>query len=73
MMCYYIEAVVRHQQHPGVAKFGIALEWGSRGLEFDSRLSDQKKILSNFRQDFSFVLFILHYSTFIIHFGTGFS
>ena len=28
--------------HPGVAKFGIALEWGSRGLEFESRHSDQK-------------------------------
>ena len=30
------------QTHPGVAKFGIALEWGSRGLEFESRHSDQK-------------------------------
>ena len=29
-------------QNPGVAKFGIALEWGSRGLEFESRHSDQK-------------------------------
>ncbi len=28
---------------PGVAKFGIALEWGSRGLEFESRHSDQIK------------------------------
>ena len=28
--------------NPGVAKFGIALEWGSRGLEFESRHSDQK-------------------------------
>ena len=27
-------------QYPGVAKFGIALEWGSRGLEFESRHSD---------------------------------
>ena len=27
--------------YPGVAKFGIALEWGSRGLEFESRHSDQ--------------------------------
>ena len=43
-MCYYIEAVVRHRQHPGVAKFGIALEWGSRGLEFESRHSDQKTV-----------------------------
>ena len=30
------------RQDPGVAKFGIALEWGSRGLEFESRHSDQK-------------------------------
>ena len=30
------------EQYPGVAKFGIALEWGSRGLEFESRHSDQK-------------------------------
>ena len=28
-------------KYPGVAKFGIALEWGSRGLEFESRHSDQ--------------------------------
>ena len=38
-MCYYIEVVRR--RYPGVAKFGIALEWGSRGLEFESRHSDQ--------------------------------
>ena len=28
--------------YPGVAQFGSALEWGSRGREFDSRHSDQK-------------------------------
>ena len=28
-------------QFPGVAQFGSALEWGSRGREFDSRHSDQ--------------------------------
>jgi hypothetical protein len=27
-----------------VAKFGIALEWGSRGLEFESRHSDQNAV-----------------------------
>ena len=27
---------------PGVAQFGSALEWGSRGRGFDSRRSDQK-------------------------------
>ena len=31
------------QAYPGVAKFGIALEWGSRGLEFESRHSDQDR------------------------------
>ena len=30
------------KRNPGVAKFGIALEWGSRGLEFESRHSDQR-------------------------------
>ena len=29
--------------YPGVAKFGIALEWGSRGLEFESRHSDHRR------------------------------
>ena len=29
-------------EYPGVAKFGIALEWGSRGLEFESRHSDHE-------------------------------
>ena len=29
------------RQCPGVAQFGSALEWGSRGREFDSRHSDQ--------------------------------
>ena len=41
-----MDAVLLYQsclrQYPGVAKFGIALEWGSRGLEFESRHSDQK-------------------------------
>ena len=30
-------------QYPGVAKFGIALEWGSRGRWFESSHSDQKR------------------------------
>ena len=29
---------------PGVAKFGIALEWGSRGPEFESRHSDHTNV-----------------------------
>ena len=39
-ICYHI--LVLKSTYPGVAKFGIALEWGSRGLEFESRHSDQK-------------------------------
>ena len=33
---------VADTQHPGLAKFGIALEWGSRGRWFESSNSDQK-------------------------------
>ena len=29
--------------YPGVAQFGSALEWGSRGRWFDSSRSDQKE------------------------------
>ena len=32
------------ERYPGVAKFGIALEWGSRGLEFESQHSDQNAV-----------------------------
>ena len=31
----------RKLKNPGVAKFGIALEWGSRGRWFESSHSDQ--------------------------------
>ena len=41
-VCYYTRALRKRKRNPGVAKFGIALEWGSRGLEFESRHSDQK-------------------------------
>ena len=34
--------------------------------------SAKKKILSIYRQDFLFVFFIFHYSTFIIHLGQDF-
>ena len=30
------------QKDPGLAKFGIALEWGSRGRWFESSHSDQE-------------------------------
>ena len=36
-------AADNRRQCPGVAQFGSALEWGSRGREFDSRHSDQTK------------------------------
>ena len=40
-VCYHTQAVERRKQNPGVAKFGIALEWGSRGRWFESSHSDQ--------------------------------
>ena len=46
-LCYYIQALRKRKQNPGVAKFGIALEWGSRGLEFESRHSDHRKALNS--------------------------
>ena len=36
-----------NKKDPGVAKFGIALEWGSRGPEFESQHSDHKKGLKS--------------------------
>ena len=36
-VCYYTS----RERDPGVAKFGIALEWGSRGRWFESSHSDQ--------------------------------
>ena len=41
-VCYHTQAVERRKQNPGVAKFGIALEWGSRGRWFESSHSDHK-------------------------------
>ena len=43
-MLYYISRLMR-RQNPGVAKFGIALEWGSRGRWFESSHSDQTMII----------------------------
>ena len=47
---------MRHlrQENPGVAKFGIALEWGSRGPEFESQHSDQNKRTSALQMSFYF-------------------
>ena len=36
----------RQSKYPGVATFGIALEWGSRGRWFESSNSDHKKRLA---------------------------
>ena len=42
--CVILTKLIRSaSEYPGVAKFGIALEWGSRGLEFESQHSDQRK------------------------------
>ena len=43
-MWYDIQAVRGQliREYPGVAKFGIALEWGSRGRWFESSHSDQE-------------------------------
>ena len=47
----------------GVAQFGSALEWGSRGRKFDSCHSDQKKLVLNngfflyLNENFAFILF----------------
>lgn len=41
--------------YPGVAQFGSALEWGSRGREFDSRHSDQTPSAEQLGE-FSYVL-----------------
>ena len=45
-VCYLILAdITQSRKHPGVAKFGIALEWGSRGRWFESSHSDHPKSL----------------------------
>ena len=41
LMDIILFAADNRRQCPGVAQFGSALEWGSRGREFDSRHSDQ--------------------------------
>ena len=44
------------EQNPGLAKFGIALEWGSRGRWFESSNSDQ--ICENHLCDSRIFLFV---------------
>ena len=48
-MLYYISRLVR-RRNPGVAKFGIALEWGSRGRWFESSHSDQNVLMKDATQ-----------------------
>ena len=56
--CIFREGVLiylgcRKIEYPGVAKFGIALEWGSRGPEFESRHSDHKSSVFSEKVTFS--------------------
>ncbi len=43
MVIYFLRNDSRKTKYPGVAKFGIALEWGSRGRWFESSHSDQSE------------------------------
>ena len=57
-LCYYIGALretAQKTKYPGVAKFGIALEWGSRGRGFESRHSDQNGVKLRFYPVFFFL------------------
>ena len=60
VLCYYIKVLWGTRKYPGVAKFGIALEWGSRGLEFESRHSDQEQELAYAGSCFFFVWELEH-------------
>ena len=62
-VCYYIRAV-KSIAYPGVAKFGIALEWGSRGRWFESSHSDQGR-----GKRLCFPLFLLRVCVWIIQTG----
>ena len=59
--------------YPGVAQFGSALEWGSRGRWFDSSHSDQNEIIRTLfskwemRSDFLFIWTKLHRETAAAH------
>ena len=52
---YHIRAEKNSEKDPGVAKFGIALEWGSRGPEFESQHSDQSNRSCNRKIAGSFI------------------
>ena len=61
-MLLYRSAQVSGTKYPGVAKFGIALEWGSRGLEFESRHSDQISTMVLIRNHRAFSILIDFYT-----------
>ena len=45
MVIYFLRNGSHKTKYPGVAKFGIALEWGSRGRWFESSHSDHRSVL----------------------------
>ncbi len=51
-LCYYSQDEKNRKKDPGVAKFGIALEWGSRGPEFESQHSDQLSLKNRLNRRF---------------------
>ena len=67
--CIFFKSMVTYRsclstaaKNPGVAKFGIALEWGSRGPEFESQHSDHLMIIrtlsSKLGDGFGFIISI---------------
>ena len=61
-MVTYRSCLSTAAKNPGVAKFGIALEWGSRGPEFESQHSDHLMIIrtlsSKLGDGFGFIISI---------------
>ena len=55
-----MEGFLPPPKYRGVAQFGSALEWGSRGRKFDSCHSDQKK--KGILTPFSFVLAKIYFA-----------
>ena len=64
----FVKLWVQKIEYRGVAQFGRALRSGRRGRRFKScHLDQNRKSADENRRIFDFVLFILHYSIFIIH------
>ena len=68
-VCYHTVAVGKDKQNPGLAKFGIALEWGSRGLEFESRHSDQVTGMNT--SSFLFLFFVRPLTRGLLYYNHG--